>query len=342
MSVSTPNIRGGKPVLLDTLAQLTQPAPIQAGGGVIFGRKEKKKGSILVKRAKSKYITDGIAIRLAGIKSDLHSSYERTLYCCGFMLQEGNKLTGKYCNGRWCLTCNRIRTAKLMNGYLPQIEGWANKYLLTLTVPNVTGEQLHPEIRKMYFVFRNICRQLRRPGNKKRFGFKAVRKLEATYNDSDKTVMFHPHFHLVISNRAAALFILSAWADAFPAANWQAQDLRRADNNGLKELFKYSTKLVVKSKSKKGNTINPGALDVIFSAMKGLRTFQALGVRKVSEDVEQIESQVYDELQERKPGDPVVKIWRWYGEDWVNYDTGETLTGHRPTLNSYSVVNNST
>ena len=53
------------------------------------------------------------------------------------------------------------------------------------------------------------------------------------------------------------------------------------------ELFKYTTKLV--SKSKKGYSIYVYALDKIFNSMYGMRTFQPFGkVRMVKEDIENL------------------------------------------------------
>ena len=130
------------------------------------------------------------------------------------------------------------------------------------------------------------------------------------------------------------------WLDAFPDATMAAQDIRRADNNSIKELFKYSTKLVVKSKKQKGNTINAIALDTIFNAMYGLRTFQPLGIKKITEDVEHLQSKEYIELQDKGAGDLTIKIWKWYGPDWCHEPTGEILTANKPTLNAHSIVNN--
>lgn len=337
MGVLTKIPRGGKPVLLDTLAQLAEYAPSKAGGGAVNQKNSGKNSlqTVLSKRAKSKYITDAIAYRLADLKSPLHDSYRRTVFCSGFMLQEGKTMTSKYCNGRWCLTCNRIRTAKLMNGYLPQIEKFENKQFVTLTVPNCSEAELYSTMREMYHNMRRVRKKLSNWG----INAKAVRKLECTYNED--TDQYHPHFHIIINGEGAARFMVYWWLQYFPDASYKAQDIRKADVSSIKELFKYSTKLVVKSKKDKGNVILAKPLDIIFTAMKGLRTFQKMGdIKKITEDVEEIEAQVYSELETQAPGDPLVKIWRWMGKDWCHIETGELLTGHEPTLNAYSVVHN--
>ena len=92
------------PVLLDTLAQLRTETP-------------SKPPVTLVKRAKAKFLTNGLSFPLIDLNSPLKKSYWLTWHCTSVLLQEGQKITSRYCNNRWCIVCNRIRTAKLINGY---------------------------------------------------------------------------------------------------------------------------------------------------------------------------------------------------------------------------------
>src|ERR1035437_2148495 len=77
---------------------------------------------ILKKRARSKFVANALSLALVDTKSELNQSYWNTWHCNETLTQHGNKITARYCNNRWCNTCNRIRTAKLMNGYLPALK----------------------------------------------------------------------------------------------------------------------------------------------------------------------------------------------------------------------------
>jgi len=114
---------------LDTLAQLAK---------VVLG-----------KRARSKYISNAISLRLSDLQSDLRQSYFNTYHCSDVLVQSGQKITSKYCNNRWCLTCNRIRTAKLIIGYRKPLSELIDPQFVTLTIPNVTGDQLVDAISEM-------------------------------------------------------------------------------------------------------------------------------------------------------------------------------------------------
>ena len=101
---------GGCYTLLDTIAQ-----PVHIGEKPVF------RGNLdtLKQKAKNHFFSKRLAQSLTKLpESPLNKAYRRTLFDCGALLvQEGQKLTSRYCNGRWCNTCNRIRTAKLTEGY---------------------------------------------------------------------------------------------------------------------------------------------------------------------------------------------------------------------------------
>ena len=64
------------------------------------------------RRARSKWYTDQISKKLAELDSPLADYYLNSLSCNDAIHRKGKKLTAKYCNGRHCNICNRIRTAK--------------------------------------------------------------------------------------------------------------------------------------------------------------------------------------------------------------------------------------
>jgi hypothetical protein len=105
------------------------------------------------------------------------------------------------------------------------------------------------------------------------------------------------------------------------------------------ELFKYFTKVVSKTKSKSKNGTNSSdyrihlaALDQMFVAMRGVRTFQPCGVIKaVSEEIEPEQALESGRLE--------VNTWKWLNHDWVNADTAAALTGYVPAPGIQDIAN---
>lgn len=297
---------------LDTLAQLDQNTK-QA-----FSKKT------FEKRARAKYVSGNVVEKLSYVRSPLTDSYKQTARCSACLSEANGKLTGLYCNQRWCLVCARIRTAKLIHGYLPALAAMPDKYFLTLTVPNVPGPQLKPTVQRMTKEASRIVRNIRRKGTRDRIPFNSLRKLECTHNVRRRD--FHPHFHFILDSEAAGLRILEEWLAAWPAATRSAQDLRPATDDSVKELFKYFTKISSKiGPDGKDYQIDVVALDTIFRAIKGQRTFQPTGIiRAVSEEI--------DEVQAELTGRDLVACWSWMGTDWIDKETGELLTGYAPSV----------
>jgi hypothetical protein len=315
------NSRQKGAVFLDTLAQLPPNK---------YGNDE-----TLRKRARSKHYTQSIVIPLLHLKSPLHKYYQSAFYCNTELQQSGVTLKGKYCNTRCCNVCNRIRTAKLMKGYLNQMKG--QQYFVTLTFPNVKQAYLKDSINQMIKNATLIIRNLR---EKKKIDVNGIRKLECTYNEKANT--YHPHFHLIVDTKEGANKIVEQWLKRYPTADAKAQDIRKADENSLKELFKYSTKIGYKAKGEEAEEegrgeirINIKALDQILIAMKGKRVFQPFGnIKKESEEVngEELDAQSYNIPQVYS----MKFTWQFY--DWMN-KSGEFLSCVDPP--KYRIVNTS-
>jgi len=305
--------RDNIPPLLDTLAQP-------------HTKSESKHTNSLKtykKRARAKYLSRGLVLELVKLNSSLKKSYWNTFHCSNVILQDGQKLTTTYCNNRWCIVCNRIRTAKLIKGYLPELKKMEDPQFVTLTIPNMSGEDLESSINKMtkeLIKIKNLFYQRRT------FQINGVRKIECTHNEA--TDLYHPHFHIVLDGEDVGEALIQEWLSRFPEANRGAQDIRKADENSMIELFKYTTKLTTKNKvtrdeDKTTIEVNPKALDTIFQALYKKRTFQSMGwVKMVSEDVEEVDAQIVEDIEEG------IDVWQWEQEasDWVN-SYGELLTG---------------
>jgi len=301
-----------KAVFLDKLAQLTQTPKT---GTFSDAKNDINK---LKKRARSKFMTNSYTVHLANLKSPLQKSYNNTIYGCSTtLLQTEKKIATTYCNNRWCLVCNRIRTAKMINAYMPIFQEFPDKVFLTLTIPNVPGHELRATIKHMIKSFRFIQnKKLIRKGIKS----KGLRKLECTYNPIRYD--YHPHFHFIVENEAQAQEILLEWLKRYPNSNKAAQDIRKCTDATVYELFKYFTKIIVKDKN-----IYIKELDVIFQSMKNLRVYQSFGgIKAVKEEIEDIIAEEYDYLSTKNEA-----IWKWFECDWVDCETGETLTGYLPS-----------
>ena len=299
------------PLLLDTSAQLRTDHPL-------------KSLETLTRRAKAKFITSGLIFPLIDLDSDLKKSYWRTWHCTSILLQDGQKITSQYCNNRWCIVCNRIRTAKMIERYYPVIRSEIlDGYFVTLTIPNVQGQRLKQVVSDMILNFQRIKDKMR---NRDHVKIKGIRKIEITYNpDRDD---FHPHLHILIEGMQPAVLLQNEWLLRYPKAVDDAQDIRPSDSNSIIELLKYTAKLVNKNDyTRKDGKIQIGihaaALDTIFKALYNRRTYQAFGIRlNLNEDVDELKSEVYKEILSG------IDTWCWDQDqsDWIS-TYGELLTG---------------
>ena len=294
-----------KSALLDTLAQLPTA------------------DKTLYKKARAKYYTNKIVAPLLYLDSPLHKQYQRAYYCNHTIVQEGNVFKSKYCNSRACHICNRIRTAKCMNGYTAQLQGLGQLEFTTLTIRNVNKEQLRDTVKHMSKTLTNILRVIR---ERKKINISGIRKIEITYNPLTNT--YHPHIHL-LHNKDCGTLIISEWLKRYSNdADIKGQDTTKANKDSLNELFKYSTKVAYKAKGDKAHKVFIPALDAILIALNGLRTFQPFGaIKKQSEEVEELQTQIL----EVENNDYTEWQYNEVFNDWVNvYDRGKMLTGYKP------------
>lgn len=284
------------------------------------GTKYQLDKSTLLKKARAKYLSKQLAIKLLEYNptSDLTKSYYGSLLCSHYLNQLGKKLTTKYCKHRWCAVCNRIRTAHFILGYQSEIKALKDPYFVTLTKPTVLEADLATSIGLMGEVWRKImlCRE-----NRYKLKIKGIRKTECTIRPND---LYHYHFHVIIEGKENAKWLISEWLKRMPGADPKGQDMRKANERSLKELFKYMTKLTVK-KGEKRELMDYKRMDVIFKAMYKRRVFQPFGgVKLFSEEMEDITGQEYEHLESCE------KVWKWSVDDWID-EWGECLTGYSPS-----------
>jgi Replication protein len=279
---------------------------------------------VLQRRANSKLLALQLATALVDLgPTTLSHQYERGCNCSQVVQHTADRYRSSYCERRFCLVCNRIRTAKLINAYKPILDGLNNLHFLTLTIPNVPGYELKTACKSMVKAFQRIKDNMR-----KVYGLKieGIRKLEITYNDVRRD--YHPHYHIVISGQMAAETALNLWLNQFPEAKRSAQDVKKADENSVKELFKYFTKITTNNKTSKKLHIT--ALNTIFNAIQGARIFQPFGIKMqkpvISE--EEIANATYLAAQERqaiatgavdlRPVDTKVYVWNQRAGNWLD------------------------
>jgi hypothetical protein len=280
-------------------------------------------GKTLQKKAKKKYLSKGIAYHLyyKADDSPLHKAYQNSMYCADVLSpnKQQSKLTAKYCKNRWCPLCSSIRIAMLINGYTPQLKELNEPYFVTLTAPTVPAEELPGRIELFGKAFRQIVNNYKARKN----GVKGIRKAECTVRPKD---LYHYHFHVIIDGKANAEFLVKRWLEIVPGALPQSQDLRPANEGSYIELFKYFTKLVAKDKrTGMREIVDYKRLDIIFQALRGKRTFQPFGgLKPVSEEIEEEELEANILIS-------ADSIFKWIMDDWVNLETGECLTGFKPS-----------
>ena len=295
----------------------------------------KPEKDILLSRAKYKDFSYCLALSLSNIQgSPLHKSYRNTAFCASVLMLEGKKETSHYCGNRWCVVCNRIRTAKLINSYVPQILFMKNPYFVTLTIPNVDGKYLRAAFIGMNKGISKIVGKHKKRYQRGQQGWKinGIKKLECTY--SKHLDNFHPHFHFIVDGKEAAEALVSDWLKIYPCADRKGQDIRKAGLGSEKELFKYFAKIITRLEN---NTfgVYVKSLDTIFCAMKGLQVFSNLGdIKPVNEEIEEIQAQDLDEYYNYS----VSKYFPVF-RDWIDQD-GLFRTGYKRSGTLDEIINN--
>jgi hypothetical protein len=308
---------------------LDKSAKPRQGGGKEAAEEAREK---MKKRARSKWITADLLGDLDDLDSPVpyHHAYE----CSKRIEQHDGSLTTRYCGSRWCIVCNRIRTARRIDRYGPVFREWDENggvQFVTLTVPNCEGGELDDLLDEMMHQLKLCRKQIRRTRG---LEYKAVRSLEVTYNEEEDT--YHPHFHIAVCGRSVAIALRDEWLKRWAKASRGGQDVRRWDGRkgSLKELTKYATKLIAPGD---GEGPPPEALDVIFRALHGRHVFRPVGF-DLSEYGEPVDWEDVEDVEDLKESIPAWsepeenRIWWWDGDlgDWVDPDSGECLTGWSP------------
>ena len=234
---------------------------------------------ILVKLSK-KQITKEKLIKL-GLKHFTEKTLDRILGCGNFVesvsttdLSKGKVVRAMRCKNRFCPIC--LATTSRKRGYILGIVLQALKerlnydfLFLTLTVPNVNGNQLLEELQKQYKAIKRFVQ--RKEFKKISKGY--IRKTEITYNE--KRDDYHPHIHLLIAvdsnyftreNYVNQKVWLKIWRECKKNKSITQVHITKADSSSYRELAKYEAKDL--------EYLNYGekVFDVFYKALAGRKT----------------------------------------------------------------------
>lgn len=321
------NLSPKLPPFLDKIAQLGKSEFENGSEPLKFHElSDAKNKGVFYRRARAKYASNLLIQNLLKIDSPLRNGYANTYECTARLTHTHttNKITAKYCKNRWCLVCNRIRTAQLMVRYMDTMRAWENKYFVTLTIKNVMPWALKDAIDKMDSDLKKIQEVMKKRGTP----LVGVKKLECTKQPTRAD--FHPHYHIVVVGENQATTLLYEWLERNPTANKEGQDVRpcnEENDSDLKELFKYFTK-IISGKVGQDKQIITHDLDIIFRAMQGRRVFQPIGFKLPISEVEPDKDLIAAADKFAKKS-----MYEWVDSlsDWVDVDTGEMLTNYKPS-----------
>jgi hypothetical protein len=143
---------------------------------------------------------------------------------------------------------------------------------------------------------KNLTNIIRVLNEKRKLDISGIKKMEITYNDIEDN--YHPHLHIIVNKNSGQL-IIDEWLKRYPeAAHWCQQTQKVDDKKHLNELFKYSTKFLIKDNKTRKQKIYSHAIDVIMLSLYKKRTVQPFGKLKKLEEVisEEVENLISEEV----------------------------------------------
>lgn len=151
--------------------------------------------------------------------SEFNNGYENTLNnkifnmekCNDFWLlekfdirKEKHLLNQNLCRDKFCSNCKKATQSARIAKYNDELSLYKDRlHHLTLTVPNVVGDDLKDTVKHMQKCFKYLIEYIR--GSRKTEGIDfsswgyegAVRSLEVTFNNNRETP-YHPHYHIAL------------------------------------------------------------------------------------------------------------------------------------------------
>lgn len=227
------------------------------------------------------------------------------------------------CENRFCPLCSNVRARKNAVIILELLQ-YAREIkkvefiFVTLTAPNVTGDQLDEEITKFNKAFKELMRS--KEFEKISKGY--IRKLEVTYNQEANT--YHPHFHIVVAVNKSYFtsrdyinieMLKQLWRKYKQDETIEAVDMQKVRMGSIKEVMEMAT---YSAKSKDLFENGQEVFDTFYNALRGKQEITYAGLfkdlKKLRDsgelEIEKVES--LKELQEKA----VTKVWhKWLKEN---------------------------
>lgn len=270
-------------------------------------------------------------------------AYWNAYHCQNKVIISENRMYGNYCKNRFCTVCCAIRKADTINRYYPIISQWKDAHFVTLTVKSCKAKNLNKWIEGMLRAFElihNRCKKRHQRG----LGIKliGIKSLECNFNPKMKT--YNPHYHIIVPNKEVAELLKKEWiyqwkSDKTLFTTSKAQYIRPVKNleHDIIETIKYGSKIFTEpdlnkqSKQSVKPMIYAYALDNILVAMKGKRIFERFGFNLPQQPSKKYTSKL------------VVNFETWVfpsdASDWINPETGESLTGYLQPLELSYLLN---
>lgn len=235
----------------------------------------------ILKKLEPKQVTKETLIEL-GIPHFTEKTIERINNCATFLQSVSNFdrnrskiVKANRCMNRFCPICMATKARKeaymllIILKFLSCAKGYEFIFL-TLTVPNVTGNELVRELDEQYLALKRLIQRKK---------FKAIsngfiRKTEITYNQ--KRNDFHPHIHMLIAVNKSyftekSLYVSQhkwqeIWKKCKKDNSITQVNVKKANESSFKELAKYEAKdfdMLGYSQE---------VFDVFYKALKGRKT----------------------------------------------------------------------
>lgn len=235
----------------------------------------------ILKKLEPKQVTKETLIEL-GIPHFTEKTIERINNCATFLQSVSNFdrnrskiVKANRCMNRFCPICMATKARKeaymllIILKFLSCAKGYEFIFL-TLTVPNVAGDELVRELDEQYLALKRLIQRKEFKAISKGF----IRKTEITYNQ--KRNDFHPHIHMLIAVNKSyftekSLYVSQhkwqeIWKKCKKDNSITQVHVKKANESSFKELAKYE----VKDFDMLG--YSQEVFDVFYKALKGRKT----------------------------------------------------------------------
>lgn len=256
-------------------------------------------------------------------------------------LRRSKLFSSNFCEHRFCPMCSwRLakKDALKISVLIKYLEEEHNKdfIFLTLTAPNVSGEDLLNEIKKFNSAFKKMVE--RKDIKQMNKGY--IRKLEVTYNK--KTNTYHPHFHVIMAvNKtyfSGRTYIkqskwLEIWKEAMDCLEITQVDVRRLrkskENQEVQEIAKYAAK-------DSDMRISEEVFDTFYNALRGRQIITYNGLFKEANKL--YKNKDLDKYKEIDDTEYVYfMLYRWGKGTYVETERRELTDDERKKINKHLI-----